>query len=121
MSGNITQIVAVTLRHEWDPVQLFYHPLSSSMRIHAKVVLLSVCFGVFLLLYFLRGNAVEDPLSIAAVDGEEELSESFPSASEFTRNVGAKFTTKAAARDKKALKKREKSTSKGRRSDIKAR
>ncbi|XP_041748462.1 glucoside xylosyltransferase 2-like isoform X1 [Coregonus clupeaformis] len=31
------------------------------MRIHCKVVVIAVCFGVFLLLYFLGGNATDDP------------------------------------------------------------
>uniref|UniRef100_A0A4W5NRF3 UDP-D-xylose:beta-D-glucoside alpha-1,3-D-xylosyltransferase n=1 Tax=Hucho hucho TaxID=62062 RepID=A0A4W5NRF3_9TELE len=31
------------------------------MRIHCKVVVIAVCFGVFLLLYFFGGNAADDP------------------------------------------------------------
>ncbi|XP_076123868.1 glucoside xylosyltransferase 2 [Alosa pseudoharengus] len=32
------------------------------MRIHCKIVAIAVCFGVFLLLYFLGGNAADEPL-----------------------------------------------------------
>lgn len=31
------------------------------MRIHCKIVAIAVCFGVFLLLYFLGGNAADEP------------------------------------------------------------
>lgn len=31
------------------------------MRIHCKIVVIAVCFGVFLLLYFLGGNAADEP------------------------------------------------------------
>ncbi|XP_056294463.1 glucoside xylosyltransferase 2 isoform X1 [Pseudoliparis swirei] len=40
------------------------------MRINCKVVVIAVCFGVFLLLYFLGGNAADDPLREEVV-GEE--------------------------------------------------
>ncbi|XP_034551836.1 glucoside xylosyltransferase 2 [Notolabrus celidotus] len=64
------------------------------MRIHGRVVLIAVCLGVFLLLYFLRTNAAEDLLSRGAVvEGGHE--DSVPSPSELRRNVGAKFAQKA--------------------------
>uniref|UniRef100_A0A3Q3J2I1 UDP-D-xylose:beta-D-glucoside alpha-1,3-D-xylosyltransferase n=1 Tax=Monopterus albus TaxID=43700 RepID=A0A3Q3J2I1_MONAL len=42
------------------------------MRIHCKVVVIAVCFGVFLLLYFLGGNAADDPLLKEVLEEEEE-------------------------------------------------
>ncbi|XP_074532996.1 glucoside xylosyltransferase 2 [Halichoeres trimaculatus] len=94
------------------------------MRIHSKIVAIAICFGVFLLLYFLRAKAVQDPLSVQVVDGEEEVSSSFSSPSQFTRNVAAKFATKIPAGDiasmERTLKRREKSTSFDRRRDLNA-
>ncbi|KAE8297958.1 Glucoside xylosyltransferase 2 [Larimichthys crocea] len=67
------------------------------MRIHGKVVVIAVCFGVFLLLYFLGGNAADDPLLKQVVEEEEEEdgSNSTPSPSELGRDVAAKFAKKA--------------------------
>ncbi|CAJ1051265.1 glucoside xylosyltransferase 2 [Xyrichtys novacula] len=69
------------------------------MRIHGKIVVTAACFGVFLLFYFLRGSyTAEDPLSKVAVEeGVEEDNKSFPSPSELTRNVAAKFAKKGSA------------------------
>ncbi|XP_035518165.1 glucoside xylosyltransferase 2 [Morone saxatilis] len=68
------------------------------MRIHGKVVVIAVCFGVFLLLYFLGGNAADDPLLKEVVDEEEEQeSNSSPSHPELGRDVAAKFAKKPPA------------------------
>lgn len=66
------------------------------MRIHCKVVVIAVCFGVFLLLYFLGGNAADDPLLREVAEQEEKKKEeesnsSRRSHSDFGRNVGEKF------------------------------
>ncbi|XP_072238954.1 glucoside xylosyltransferase 2 [Leuresthes tenuis] len=67
------------------------------MRIHCKVVVIAVCFGVFLLLYFLGGNAADDPLlKEVEEDQEEEDSESFPSPSKLGSDAAAKFARKSA-------------------------
>ncbi|KAF3855810.1 hypothetical protein F7725_016533, partial [Dissostichus mawsoni] len=50
-------------RHERSPVCINQpQQVALTMRIHCKVVVIAVCFGVFLLLYFLGGNAADDPL-----------------------------------------------------------
>ncbi|XP_022601028.1 glucoside xylosyltransferase 2 [Seriola dumerili] len=68
------------------------------MRIHCKVVVIAVCFGVFLLLYFLGGNAADDPLLKEVVEQEEEEgSKSSPSSPELRRDVAAKFVRKSSA------------------------
>lgn len=67
------------------------------MRIHGKVVVIAVCFGVFLLLYFLGGNAADDPLLKEVVEEEEEDRNSFPSPPELGRDVAAKFAKKSSA------------------------
>ncbi|XP_053171895.1 glucoside xylosyltransferase 2 [Scomber japonicus] len=68
------------------------------MRIHCKVVVIAVCFGVFLLLYFLGGNTADDPLLKEVIqEEEEEDSNSSPSSSELGRNVAAKFARKPPA------------------------
>lgn len=71
------------------------------MRIHGKVVLIAVCFGVFLLLYFLGGNAADDPLlkevveeDVEEEDVEEEEGNSSPSSPELRRDVAARFAKK---------------------------
>lgn len=67
------------------------------MRIHGKVVVIAVCFGVFLLLYFWGGNAADDPLLKEVVVEEEEDGNSSPSPSELGRNVASKFAKKPHA------------------------
>uniref|UniRef100_A0A3P8TWD0 UDP-D-xylose:beta-D-glucoside alpha-1,3-D-xylosyltransferase n=1 Tax=Amphiprion percula TaxID=161767 RepID=A0A3P8TWD0_AMPPE len=83
------------------------------MRIHCKVVVIAVCFGVFLLLYFWGGNAADDPLLKEVGEEpprqqeekkkkkeevvEEESSNSSPSPSELRRDVAAKFAGKSSA------------------------
>nr|XP_046240729.1 glucoside xylosyltransferase 2 [Scatophagus argus] len=69
------------------------------MRIHGKIVVIAVCFGVFLLLYFLGGNAADDPLLKEVVEEEEEEDgNSSRSLSELGRDVvAAKFAKKPAA------------------------
>lgn len=67
------------------------------MRIHGKVVVIAVCFGVFLLLYFLGGNAADDPLFKEVVEEEEEDSNYSPSPSEVGRDVASKFAKKPSA------------------------
>ncbi|XP_034388093.1 glucoside xylosyltransferase 2 isoform X1 [Cyclopterus lumpus] len=72
------------------------------MRIHCKVVVIAVCFGVFLLLYFLGGNAADDPLRKEVAreeEGEEaaaaeEDGVSSRSPPEPGRDVAAKFKKK---------------------------
>ncbi|GAA6233406.1 glucoside xylosyltransferase 2 [Lates japonicus] len=66
------------------------------MRIHCKVVVIAVCFGVFLLLYFLGGNAADDPLLKEVVEEEEEDGKSSPSPRELGRDVAAKFARKSS-------------------------
>ncbi|KAG7494216.1 glucoside xylosyltransferase 2 [Solea senegalensis] len=74
------------------------------MRIHCKVVVIAVCLGVFLLLYFLGGNAADDPLLREVADEvekgkkEEDNRKSSPSKPELGRDVAPKFTGKAPAR-----------------------
>lgn len=67
------------------------------MRIHCKVVVIAVCFGVFLLLYFLGGNAADDPLLKEVVEEEEEDGKSSPSPRELGRDVAAKFARKSSS------------------------
>lgn len=67
------------------------------MRIHCKVVVIAVCFGVFLLLYFLGGNAADDPLLKEVGEEEEEDGKSSPSPPERGRDVAAKFARKSSA------------------------
>lgn len=63
------------------------------MRIHCKVVVIAVCFGVFLLLYFWGGNAADDPLLTEVV--EEVKSNSSPSSPpQLVRDVPAKLAKK---------------------------
>ncbi|XP_028262075.1 glucoside xylosyltransferase 2 [Parambassis ranga] len=64
------------------------------MRIHCKVVVIAVCFGVFLLLYFLGGNAADDPL-LKEVGREQKDSSSSPLP--FGRDVVAKFARKSSS------------------------
>lgn len=67
------------------------------MRIHCKVVVIAVCFGVFLLLYFLGGNAADDPLLKEVGEEPEEDSSSSQSPSQLEHNVVAKFRRKSPA------------------------
>lgn len=68
------------------------------MRIHCKVVVIAVCFGVFLLLYFLGGNAADDPLlKEVGEEPEEEDRNSSPSPTHLGRDVFAKFARKSPA------------------------
>lgn len=66
------------------------------MRIHGKVAVIAVCFGLFLLLYFWGGNgAEEDPLQKQVVgEAKEEVGNSSPSPSVSGRDVAAKFSKK---------------------------
>ncbi|XP_029358915.1 glucoside xylosyltransferase 2 [Echeneis naucrates] len=65
------------------------------MRIHCKVVVIAVCFGVFLLLYFWGGNAADDPLLKEVVEEKKESSKSSPLPPELGRDVAPKFARKA--------------------------
>ncbi|XP_069570577.1 glucoside xylosyltransferase 2 [Brachyistius frenatus] len=71
------------------------------MRIYGKIVVITLCFGVFLLLYFLGGNAADDPLLKEVgeehQEEEEEDSKSSPSHLEFGRGVVAKLARKSSA------------------------
>ncbi|XP_042351811.1 glucoside xylosyltransferase 2 [Plectropomus leopardus] len=74
------------------------------MRIHCKVVVIAVCFGVFLLLYFLGGNAAEDPLLKEVGEQQQqqqqqqqEDSNSPRSPPQLRRDVAAKFAKKSSA------------------------
>ncbi|CAI5688913.1 glucoside xylosyltransferase 2 [Oreochromis niloticus] len=70
------------------------------MRIHCKVVVIAVCFGVFLLLYFWGGNAVDDPLLKEVgeePEEQEEDSSSSQSPSQLEHDVVAKFPRKSPA------------------------
>ncbi|CDQ61686.1 unnamed protein product [Oncorhynchus mykiss] len=58
------------------------------MRIHCKIVI-AVCFGVFLLLYFFVGNAADDPPL-----KEVEEDNYFPKFSGLRNNVASKLTKK---------------------------
>lgn len=65
------------------------------MRIHGKVAVIAVCFGLFLLLYFWGGNGAEDPLPKQVVgEAKEEVGNSSPSPSVSGRDVAAKFSKK---------------------------
>ncbi|XP_047188797.1 glucoside xylosyltransferase 2 isoform X2 [Scophthalmus maximus] len=74
------------------------------MRIHGKVAVIAVCFGVFLLLYFWGGNAADDPLPREVAEererqGEEEEAEdrkSSPVPAELRRDVAPKFAPRAS-------------------------
>lgn len=93
-------LLSLTRRHERSPVGLF-HPqkVALTMRIHGKVVVIAVCFGVFLLLYFLGGNAADEPLLKEVVEEQqEEDRKSSPSPPELGRDVAAKFAKKSSAR-----------------------
>ncbi|XP_024237858.1 glucoside xylosyltransferase 2 isoform X3 [Oncorhynchus tshawytscha] len=59
------------------------------MRIHCKIVVIAVCFGVFLLLYFFGGNAADDPPL-----KEVEEDNYFPKFSGLRNNVASKLTKK---------------------------
>ncbi|XP_064822805.1 glucoside xylosyltransferase 2-like isoform X3 [Oncorhynchus masou masou] len=58
------------------------------MRIHCKIVVIAVCFGVFLLLYFFVGNAADDPPLKEVEDNY------FPKFSGLRNNVASKLTKK---------------------------
>lgn len=60
------------------------------MRIHCKIVVIAVCVGVFLLLYFLGGNSADDPLL-----KEVEVDNSSPSSSPLGHSVASKLTKKS--------------------------
>uniref|UniRef100_A0A673YH03 UDP-D-xylose:beta-D-glucoside alpha-1,3-D-xylosyltransferase n=1 Tax=Salmo trutta TaxID=8032 RepID=A0A673YH03_SALTR len=59
------------------------------MRIHCKIVVIAVCFGVFLLLYFFGGNAADDPPL-----KEVEEDNYFRKFSGLRNNVASKLTKK---------------------------
>lgn len=80
------------------------------MRIHGKVAVIAVCFGVFLLLYFWGGNAADGPLlKEVTEDGKGEDGNSASprppppqpqepqEPQEPRRDVAAKFTKKQSA------------------------
>ena len=58
------------------------------MRIHCKLFVIAVCFGVFLLLYFFGGNSADEQL-LKEVK-EDNSSPSVPS--ELVHKVASKFT-----------------------------
>lgn len=65
------------------------------MRIRGKIAVIAVCFGVFLLLYFLGGNAADDPplKEVGEVRGDTVS----PPPPVLRRDVAAKFTKKPPA------------------------
>lgn len=65
------------------------------MRIRGKIAVIAVCFGVFLLLYFLGGNTADDPL-LKEVE-EEQRDNTSPAPPVLRRDVAAKFTKKPPA------------------------
>ncbi|XP_074503712.1 glucoside xylosyltransferase 2 [Sebastes fasciatus] len=78
------------------------------MRIHCKVVVIALCFGVFLLLYFLGGNAADDDPLLREVgeqqkqqeekeEEKEEDNSSRSSSKQIRRDVAAKLAKKASA------------------------
>ncbi|MED6254563.1 hypothetical protein ATANTOWER_029313 [Ataeniobius toweri] len=71
------------------------------MRIHCRVVVIAVCFGVFLLLYFLGGNGGADEPLLKEVGGDRELEEdgrSPPSLSDYLgSDAVAKLARKSSA------------------------
>lgn len=68
------------------------------MRIHGKVAVITVCFGLFLLLYFWGGNGAEDRLpKQVAGEAKEEVGNSSPSPSASGRDVAAKFSKKPSS------------------------
>lgn len=90
--------LSLTRRHERSPLCLPYlQQVAFTMRIHGKVVVIAVCFGVFLLLYFLGGNGADDPLLKEVVEEEEEDGNSSPSPSGLVRDVASKFAKKPPA------------------------
>ncbi|CAL1608890.1 unnamed protein product [Knipowitschia caucasica] len=64
------------------------------MRIHCRVLVLALCLGVFLVLYFLGGNGADEPLLKQVVIVKQEKRNSSPSPSELGRNVAVKFAAK---------------------------
>lgn len=94
------------------------------MRIHGKVAVIAVCFGLFLLLYFWGGNGAEDPLP-KQVAGEEkkEVGNSSPSPSVIGRDVAAKFSKKPSTgmvlRTEETLKRRKEAKASSRGGDVK--
>nr|XP_046167839.1 glucoside xylosyltransferase 2-like isoform X4 [Oncorhynchus gorbuscha] len=58
------------------------------MRIHCKIVVIAVCLGVFLLLYFFGGNAADDPPLKEVEDNY------FPKFSGLRNNIASKLTKK---------------------------
>ncbi|XP_029681911.1 glucoside xylosyltransferase 2 isoform X2 [Takifugu rubripes] len=94
------------------------------MRIHGKVAVIAVCFGLFLLLYFWGGNGAEDPLP-KQVAGEEkkEVGNSSPSPSVIGRDVAAKFSKKPSAgvvsRTEETPERRKEAKASGRGGDVK--
>lgn len=115
----------LTRSHEWGPACLS-HPsqVALAMRIHGKVAVIAVCFGLFLLLYFWGGNGAEDPLP-KQVAGEEkkEVGNSPPSPSVIRRDVAAKFSknppTGVVLRPEGALKRRKEAKASSRGGDVK--
>lgn len=66
---------------------------SVTMRIHLKVVAIAVCFGVFLLVYFLGGNPADEP-PLREVE-EKDNSYFLPSSSGHGNIVAAKQAEKS--------------------------
>ncbi|KAM9759477.1 glucoside xylosyltransferase 2 [Menidia menidia] len=84
--------LSVHRRHEPPSVRPF-HPqqkVALTMRIHRRVAVIAACLGVFLLLYFLGGNAADDDPLLGEVgeDPEEKDAEPFPSFSKLRSNAG---------------------------------
>jgi len=80
----------------WDrrPLSLARLPDPAlTMRIHCKLFVIAVCFGVFLLLYFFGGNPADDPLLAVVKEGNSDSnSQSSSSASQLVHKVASKFT-----------------------------
>ncbi|KAM9800047.1 glucoside xylosyltransferase 2 isoform X3 [Syngnathus typhle] len=63
------------------------------MRIHCKVVVIALCFGVVLLFYFWGGNVADGPLQKeVAVEGSRN---SFPSSVKRVHDVGSKLVRRS--------------------------
>ena len=85
-----------TRRHERTLARLFKVPqLAFTMRIHCKIVVIAVCFGVFLLLYFFGGNAADDPLLKEVDEDYNSSPSSSPEQGGGGHNVAFKFTPKS--------------------------
>lgn len=68
------------------------------MRIHCKVVVIAVCFGVFLLLYFLGGNGGADDRPLKEVGWARELEEDGRSSPTLSDYLGSDAVAKLAGK-----------------------